>query len=749
MSEVINMHIAETIQTGGGFTPTGQIDITENGVKNVYNYATANVQVPQPSGKVTITQNGNDVDIAQYASADINVPQGITPTGTINISQNGDTDVTNYATAHVAVPQPSGKITITQNGTDVDISSYATADVNVQYDYYTKHIPDFVKSILALDIAGVMQDILINDTEFVGVNNRAGASIHSMAIVNRSTSASTMLSPCPTGADATDLPVNMSDFYNDGAGIVCRSIAETDDYYIVGMRYGAGIQIDGTHLYGGIAFISKSTKTVVKSYWLPYMVTRVVYNDELSMLAVGLQMAGISFYSVSGTTLTELETFLYDQSSGSPTRGRESQHGCFYYAKGHWYYANVGFAEGVIFYDVTDSSDITKAGELQLRTAWQPFSSGGMHTYTGIVRYPYMYLTIAGADKEHTRPDYDGVLTVDISNLSNIKVLQHEKVKAADCLVWNEFGDTKPTEMTNTQGMLYLNYENGYLAFEIDATGKSTHYCGRYSTNNCYGMASTANGDLYVGASRDNYGRFDKYVEGYVPPTVLSITATKTKTTYYTDETLSTDDITVMASYSDETVENVTSEAVFDTSGVDISTAGTYSIGVSYTYGGVTVTTTISITSEARPVTYTVVFDATYTGTLSAANKAISGSGAIIANNNKTYAGTSYASSTNSDLLNKPLYYRLEATEGVDEEHRVGFYGAAAAATGTLTLPFTYYGCTSTTWQPLMQDADPTAQMQIVSPNDRIWVGFRSASNSTATFPVTVNARIQIGYRNE
>lgn len=719
LNNVIKMHVQDVVNLGG-VTPTGEIDITENG----------------------------EVDVSQYAAANVNVPQGVFPTGTKNITENGTSDVTNYASVNVAVPQPSGKVTITQNGTDINISEYASADVDVQPDYYTKHIPDFVKSILAIDASGVIQDILINDTEFVGVNNRAGATLHSMAIVNRSTFASTMLSPCPTGSDATDLPVDMSDFYNNGAGIVCRSIAESDDYYIVGMRYGAGVQVDGTHLYGGIAFISKSTKTVVKSYWLPYMVSRVVYNDELSILAVGLQMAGIRFYSVSGATLTELKTFLYDQSSGSPTRGRESQHGCFYYAKGHWYYANVGFAEGVIFYDVTESSNITKVGELQLRTAWQPFSSGGLHTYTGIVRYPYMYLTIAGADKEHTRPNYDGVLTVDISNLSNIKVLQHEKVKAADCLIWNEFGDTKPTEMTNTQGMLYLNYENGYLAFEIDATGKSTHYCGRYSTNNCYGMASTANGDIYVGTSRDSYGRFDRYVEGYIPPTVLSISATKTKTSYYTDETLSTDDITVTATYSDETVEDVTSDAVFDTSGVDISTAGTYSIGVSYTEGSTTVTTTVSVTSEARPVTYTVVFDATFTGTLTASGKSITGSGAITANNNSTYAGTSYASCDKSGIKNKPLYYRLESTTGVDKDHRVGFYGAASATTGTLTLPFTYYGLDSTTWQPLMQDADPTAQLEVVSPNDRIWVGFKASSSSTATFPITVDARLQIGYMN-
>ena len=57
----------------GGVTPTGEIDITQNGITNVSGYATANVQVPQPSGKITITQNGTDIDVSSYASADVNV----------------------------------------------------------------------------------------------------------------------------------------------------------------------------------------------------------------------------------------------------------------------------------------------------------------------------------------------------------------------------------------------------------------------------------------------------------------------------------------------------------------------------------------------------------------------------------------------------------------------------------------------------------------------------------------------------
>lgn len=76
--------------------------------------------------------------------------------------------------------------------------------------------------------------------------------------------------------------------------------------------------------------------------------------------------------------------------------------------------------------------------------------------------------------------------------------------------------------------------------------------------------------------------------------TLTSISATKTTITYAIGDTLDTSDITVVATYSDSTTQNVTSFTV-DASSVDMDVEDDYTITVSYTEGGVTKTDSIEI----------------------------------------------------------------------------------------------------------------------------------------------------------
>lgn len=82
-----------------------------------------------PTGTKTITSNGTDIDVSTYAKADVAVPE---PTGNIEITENGtNIDIADYSTATVAVPEPTGNIEITENGTNIDVAQYATASVAV------------------------------------------------------------------------------------------------------------------------------------------------------------------------------------------------------------------------------------------------------------------------------------------------------------------------------------------------------------------------------------------------------------------------------------------------------------------------------------------------------------------------------------------------------------------------------------------------------------------------------------------
>ena len=87
--------------------------------------------------------------------------------------------------------------------------------------------------------------------------------------------------------------------------------------------------------------------------------------------------------------------------------------------------------------------------------------------------------------------------------------------------------------------------------------------------------------------------------------TLVSITATKTKTSYTTDDEVTTDDITVIATYSDESTADVTSDAVIDTSNVIMNTVGNYDINISY---GEKITSITIIVEEAQTGTETVIY---------------------------------------------------------------------------------------------------------------------------------------------
>ena len=235
-------------------------------------------------------------------------------------------------------------------------------------------------------------------------------------------------------------------------------------------------------------------------------------------------------------------------------------------------------------------------------------------------------------------------------------------------------------------------------------------------------------------------------VERPATKTLSSIVATKTTTAYTVNDTLSTADITAVATYSDTTTANIANEDLsFDTSQVDMSVAGSYPIVVSYTEDGVTATATVNITVSSGGVNPTIIIDASFVGTISAKSGAV----APTVNDSKgTVSGdyVYYTAHDASDGLGKTLYYRFLATTGIDITNKVGISAKTVSSyissSGDVVME---YDKDATAWTKLQIEGTST-DAQMSSSHSTFSARFRASGSSTATFPVSVNARLQIGY---
>lgn len=168
----------DNIKTGE--KPTETIEITKNGVYDVVDYATANVNTPEPkeeqSKSITITENGtqnitpDENKVLSNVEVITDVPVGVFPTGNIEIIENGTYDVTNYASANVNVPskitQPK---TITENGV------YNATDDGVDgYDVVTVETGKYAPRYIRFErYTGTELDNEINNLDFINITDAA------------------------------------------------------------------------------------------------------------------------------------------------------------------------------------------------------------------------------------------------------------------------------------------------------------------------------------------------------------------------------------------------------------------------------------------------------------------------------------------------------------------------------------------------------------------------------------------------
>lgn len=77
----------------------------------------------EPTGKITITKNGNDIDVAQYAKADVNVSGGLeTCTVILTITNTHNYEVTSKLNVIATQDSVIGNFVLTADGADDSVT---------------------------------------------------------------------------------------------------------------------------------------------------------------------------------------------------------------------------------------------------------------------------------------------------------------------------------------------------------------------------------------------------------------------------------------------------------------------------------------------------------------------------------------------------------------------------------------------------------------------------------------------------
>ncbi len=272
--------------------------------------------------------------------------------------------------------------------------------------------------------------------------------------------------------------------------------------------------------------------------------------------------------------------------------------------------SNGSSSSGTEYQKVTSNSDLTSGQYLIVYEAGNIAFNGGLETLDAVSNY--ISVSISNSKITKTNETSAAEFTVDMS-AGTIRAATNKYIGNGSNSNALTVSDTALTNTITLDGSDVNVVSEGGAYLRYNHQSGQTRF--RYFKTSSYSNMKAI--------------QFYKLNSGSTTTKTLSSIAVSNATTTYTvgDEFVKP---TVTATYSDTTTANVTNSATF--SGYDMSTAGNYTVEVSYTEGSVTKTTSYSITVNAGSSTTKTYQVVTSASDLAAGDKVV-----VVGSNNGSY----------------------------------------------------------------------------------------------------------------
>lgn len=262
---------------------------------------------------------------------------------------------------------------------------------------------------------------------------------------------------------------------------------------------------DVTYVNGRIHIMDKTDLSVKKTINLDYRATGVAVANDI-LVVCGLY--GLKFYDVSSPSNPK---WLYTY---QPPFEKDMQGIATYTANGRTCAFVCCYRSGFMIWDITDKSDIALVADENLKDIMINGTSVDecLNCFGVTVDYPYAYTTISSCPRYlPTHKEYSGVMTVDLSDLSNIK--KDVNFIPADQQTSITSGDPAPTRIARYNHTLFVNNrERGVGIFKLQNHRpeflRNLTFDGRVNV-----ISTTPDGRMFIGDNANDGKLFLERIE--------------------------------------------------------------------------------------------------------------------------------------------------------------------------------------------------------------------------------------------